>query len=217
MKWGCVHSCRRRTLHRGPSIRARWARQRHGARDVRVGSRRMYVDRIALYRAPGPLPYPVGPLGPPATVTPGQLLASKPYHPQASGYDTHWAPPTRQGWLLFHLFSSLFFLLFSFTSSLLVHLLFSSLPSSLLFFLLLLCVVLVDLVYGVARCKNPCVDSQTSVCTFKTSPCVHQRFADNNHMILPIKSLRVPDSSDQWRYMLKVVHLQLTCGKHWKD
>ena len=95
MKWSCVHSCRRRSLHRGlPPTRARRARQRHGARDGRVGPRRMYVDRIALYRARGPLPYPMGPLVPPATVTPGKLLASLPYHPQGSGYDKCSAPPT---------------------------------------------------------------------------------------------------------------------------
>ena len=53
--------------------------------------------------------------------------------------------------------------------------------------------------------------------TKKKSSHVHQRFADSNHLILPIESLRVPDSFDHWRYMLKVVHLQQTCGKLWRE
>ena len=52
------------------------------------------LTRLSCARVGGPLPYPMGPPGPPATVTLGRLLAS----PSGANPDRYEAPPPRPRW-----------------------------------------------------------------------------------------------------------------------
>ena len=54
------HSCNSKSFHRGPRV-LQLNRVMRCPRCTRPRPRRMYVDRIALYKARGPLPYPMGP------------------------------------------------------------------------------------------------------------------------------------------------------------